>query len=462
MRRVTGIRALLGDRLDVLVGVDDAIVEGIAAGAVGWIAGLVNALPGRVGRALPPGARRPARGGATRSTAGSCRCCGWTPCRSSSSSSSWCRSRSGRGQRARAAAAARARGRRSARRLSRVIAQALATRPAVELGPMSLTARRGWAASAPRPAAAPSSASTPRRATRWSRCFHAATDAEVDAACARASAAFEVYGAERAVRPRRVPARDRRRAGEGRARRSWRAPTRRAACRCRASRASSAARPASSACSRTSRPRAPGWTRASTPPSPRASRAASGRALHAAPAGAGRGVRRQQLPARVLGRRRRHRVRAGRGLPGRREGAPRAPGHVRAGGRRDRGGRRRRAACRRACSRCCSTTGSRWAGRSCAIRSSARWASPARARAARRSLRIAAARPQPIPVFAEMGSVNPVLVLPGALAERGRAIAEGLHASVTLGVGPVLHEPRARVRPGGQRRRRVRGAPARS
>ena len=45
VRRVTAIRALLGDRLDVLVGVDDAIVEGIAAGAVGWIAGLVNALP---------------------------------------------------------------------------------------------------------------------------------------------------------------------------------------------------------------------------------------------------------------------------------------------------------------------------------------------------------------------------------------------------------------------------------
>jgi 1-pyrroline-4-hydroxy-2-carboxylate deaminase len=45
VRRVTGIRALVGDRLDVLVGVDDAIVEGIAAGATGWIAGLVNAFP---------------------------------------------------------------------------------------------------------------------------------------------------------------------------------------------------------------------------------------------------------------------------------------------------------------------------------------------------------------------------------------------------------------------------------
>ena len=46
IRRVTSIRALIGDRLAIFVGVDDAIVEGIAAGAVGWVAGLVNALPG--------------------------------------------------------------------------------------------------------------------------------------------------------------------------------------------------------------------------------------------------------------------------------------------------------------------------------------------------------------------------------------------------------------------------------
>jgi 4-hydroxy-tetrahydrodipicolinate synthase len=45
VRRVTALRALLGDRLHILVGVDDLIVEGIAAGAVGWIAGLVNAFP---------------------------------------------------------------------------------------------------------------------------------------------------------------------------------------------------------------------------------------------------------------------------------------------------------------------------------------------------------------------------------------------------------------------------------
>jgi len=45
VRRVTAIRALVGHRLSVLMGVDDAIVEGVNAGAVGWIAGLVNALP---------------------------------------------------------------------------------------------------------------------------------------------------------------------------------------------------------------------------------------------------------------------------------------------------------------------------------------------------------------------------------------------------------------------------------
>lgn len=45
VRRLTAIRALIDDRLALLVGVDDLIVEGIAAGACGWIAGLVNAFP---------------------------------------------------------------------------------------------------------------------------------------------------------------------------------------------------------------------------------------------------------------------------------------------------------------------------------------------------------------------------------------------------------------------------------
>jgi 1-pyrroline-4-hydroxy-2-carboxylate deaminase len=45
VRRVTWIRELVDDRLAIFVGVDDAIVEAIAVGAVGWVAGLVNALP---------------------------------------------------------------------------------------------------------------------------------------------------------------------------------------------------------------------------------------------------------------------------------------------------------------------------------------------------------------------------------------------------------------------------------
>jgi dihydrodipicolinate synthase/N-acetylneuraminate lyase len=45
VRRVTAIRAAVGRRLEILVGMDDAIVEGIYAGATGWIAGLVNAFP---------------------------------------------------------------------------------------------------------------------------------------------------------------------------------------------------------------------------------------------------------------------------------------------------------------------------------------------------------------------------------------------------------------------------------
>ena len=45
LRRVMAIRALPGARVQILVGVDDAIVEAIDAGAIGWIAGLVNAFP---------------------------------------------------------------------------------------------------------------------------------------------------------------------------------------------------------------------------------------------------------------------------------------------------------------------------------------------------------------------------------------------------------------------------------
>jgi NADP-dependent aldehyde dehydrogenase len=62
-------------------------------------------------------------------------------------------------------------------------------------------------------------------------------------------------------------------------------------------------------------------------------------------------------------------------------------------------------------------------------------------RAGRALADLAAARPDPIPFFAEMGSTNPVFVLPGAARERGSAIAEGLHRSLTLGVGQFCTNP---------------------
>jgi NADP-dependent aldehyde dehydrogenase len=53
----------------------------------------------------------------------------------------------------------------------------------------------------------------------------------------------------------------------------------------------------------------------------------------------------------------------------------------------------------------------------------------------------AAARPEPIPVYAEMGSINPVFVLGEALAQRAEDIAVGLHGSATLGVGQFCTNP---------------------
>lgn len=54
---------------------------------------------------------------------------------------------------------------------------------------------------------------------------------------------------------------------------------------------------------------------------------------------------------------------------------------------------------------------------------------------------LAAARPEPIPVYAEMGSVNPVFILPGAIAERSAALVEGLYASAMVGVGQFCTNP---------------------
>lgn len=54
---------------------------------------------------------------------------------------------------------------------------------------------------------------------------------------------------------------------------------------------------------------------------------------------------------------------------------------------------------------------------------------------------MAATRPQPIPVFAEMSSINPVFLLPEGLAVRGEQIAAQLAGSVTLGCGQFCTNP---------------------
>ncbi|ROO00813.1 aldehyde dehydrogenase (NADP(+)) [Pseudomonas moraviensis] len=56
-------------------------------------------------------------------------------------------------------------------------------------------------------------------------------------------------------------------------------------------------------------------------------------------------------------------------------------------------------------------------------------------------MKAAQARPEPIPVYAEMSSINPVLLFPAALENRGQALAEGFVASLTLGAGQFCTNP---------------------
>lgn len=65
-------------------------------------------------------------------------------------------------------------------------------------------------------------------------------------------------------------------------------------------------------------------------------------------------------------------------------------------------------------------------------------------------LKTAQSRPEPIPVYAEMSSVNPVFVLPNALAQRAAQFAQGLHASVNLGVGQMCTNPGLVLVPAGE------------
>jgi NADP-dependent aldehyde dehydrogenase len=62
-------------------------------------------------------------------------------------------------------------------------------------------------------------------------------------------------------------------------------------------------------------------------------------------------------------------------------------------------------------------------------------------RVGRTLVALAAAREVPIPVYAEMSSINPVFLLPSALAQRAETIAQGLIDSVTLGTGQFCTKP---------------------
>ncbi|MRC26579.1 aldehyde dehydrogenase (NADP(+)), partial [Bacillus thuringiensis] len=54
---------------------------------------------------------------------------------------------------------------------------------------------------------------------------------------------------------------------------------------------------------------------------------------------------------------------------------------------------------------------------------------------------LAQQRPQPIPLFAEMSAINPLIILPQALAARAASLAKDLVASFTLGGGQFCTRP---------------------
>jgi NADP-dependent aldehyde dehydrogenase len=74
---------------------------------------------------------------------------------------------------------------------------------------------------------------------------------------------------------------------------------------------------------------------------------------------------------------------------------------------------------------------------------------------------LANARPDPIPFYAEMGSLNPLVVTPAAAAERAEQIAEGYVASFTLGAGQFCTKPGLVFVPAGEAGRRFRAEAAR-
>jgi alpha-ketoglutaric semialdehyde dehydrogenase len=72
-------------------------------------------------------------------------------------------------------------------------------------------------------------------------------------------------------------------------------------------------------------------------------------------------------------------------------------------------------------------------------------------RAGRAIYNSAAARPEPIPAYVEMGSNNPVFILPGALESSFDKLVEGLFASINLGVGQFCTSPGVVIGSDGER-----------
>jgi hypothetical protein len=133
-------------------------------------------------------------------------------------------------------------------------------------------------------------------------------------------------------------------------------------------------------------------------------------------------------------------LRAGRRLPGGAQGALGPSGHVGTGGaRRGQGGAALRPAGRRVRA---ADRHRQWhrpgAGAHPAIKAVGFTGSRSGGTAL---MAVAAARKQPIPVYAEMSSINPVFLLPHALAARGAEIATGFAASLTMGVGQFCTNP---------------------
>ena len=178
------------------------------------------------------------------------------------------------------------------------------------------------------------------------------------------------------------------------------------------------------------------------------------RAPTSASAGAarpGRGLRRQQLPARLLHRGRRHRLGARRRLPGRRQGATtptRAPASSSAAPSPTPSQTSGLPAGTFSCSTVrASSSARRW----WPTRASRRSASPAPVPAASPSCRAAAARPEPIPVYAEMSLDQPGRSCsPGALRGRRRRARPGVRRLPDARLRPVLHQPRPGLLPSGE------------